>query len=122
MRAMRPQPFESFCASELGALLVWWLLFRAVTGRHALTLASGSVYIRPRWLPLSVLQSLHSRHKNSFRHGDCCAHARHAGAVELPGSLRVCARHIRVPPRRVLCLQSPWRISVALHLVGMVAS
>ena len=58
--------FGSFCAAQLVALLAWWLLYFATTRRHAIVLAASSVYVRPRWLPINVLQVLHAHHHAVF--------------------------------------------------------
>ena len=58
--------FGSFCAFELVALLTWWLLFRLTTGRHAISLAASSVYVRPRWLPIGTMQALHAHRLTIF--------------------------------------------------------
>ena len=55
--------FGLFCTSQFALQLAWWLLIRLSTGHHAYALtSSSSVYIRPRWLPIGVLQALRPHH------------------------------------------------------------
>ena len=91
--------FASFCAWQLGALIFWWLLIRATTGRHAHALVAGSsVYIRPRWLPIAVLQALHTHPLAIFASAAAAlalgALAPTSLAVRCLLALAICAYHL----------------------------
>ena len=56
----------SFYATQLAAILAWWLLIRVTTGRHLHVLSQSSVLTRPCWLPTRWLLLLHNYRQAIF--------------------------------------------------------
>ena len=51
---------------QLSAVLLWWALIKAKTGKHLYSLCSSSVVTRPSWLPLNVLLTFASHKQPIF--------------------------------------------------------